>query len=174
MQSIWDVVAHWTYSEVVGANKSDHYNGRPGVEALRAKRTDGIPFAELSAKERTTLAQLWVQVRGSMILYLDGLTRFRKIDLTRRELGELYVFPAASHDLIGKLETFAKFMDLPRNDTGDCRGETRTYRECADPLTLGHSQDKQVLIDGYHRAVSFWRHAPKTAVIAAYAPVDGK
>jgi hypothetical protein len=38
------------------------------------------------------------------------------------------------------------------------------------PLTVGRLENNPVLLDGYHRAASFWRSAPKNASISAYVP----
>jgi hypothetical protein len=38
------------------------------------------------------------------------------------------------------------------------------------PLTVGRLENNPVLLDGYHRAASFWRSAPENASISAYVP----
>ncbi len=38
------------------------------------------------------------------------------------------------------------------------------------PLTVGRLENNLVLLDGYHRAASFWRSAPENASISAYVP----
>jgi hypothetical protein len=168
---IQDVLARWAYSEIVGARTSNKYDGSPGIDALRAKRNAGTLFVGLSALEREMLTQGWTDVRQFMLRFMNDVAGFRLIDLTKGQLKQLFVFPEVSHDLNRRFETFETFMILPRTDMGDPRGETRPYQVCADPLTIGRHCKKKVLIDGYHRAVSFWKSAPEGAVIAAYDPV---
>ena len=47
---------------------------------------------------------------------------------------------------------------------------TGGYRPSADPLTLGRLHSGLVLLDGYHRAASFWKFAPPNAFISVYVP----
>jgi hypothetical protein len=40
-----------------------------------------------------------------------------------------------------------------------------------DPMTVGHYSGLPALLDGYHRAVRFWRTEVPAATLAVYVPV---
>lgn len=169
--AIQEVLARWAYSEIVGANASHCYDGGPGIEALRAKHSGGVTFTELSSVDQHNLAGMCAQVRSGMMRYMDGVTAYRVVDLARQQLAGLFVPRMISNDIKEAFVTFETFMSLPRADVGDPRGETRPHRANAEPLTIGFYCGQRMLLDGYHRAVSFWKSAPGGAVIAAYDPV---
>jgi hypothetical protein len=170
MLTVQCVVARWAYSEIIGATSSIHYTGTPDIEHLRAKRSSGALFADLSATERDSLVRSWRTVRGNLLAYLRFVTHFHEVELTRNQLGALWVFPMASADLCGQFATFEAYMTVSRTDMGDARVETRPYDARGGPLIIGRHTSKYVLIDGYHRAVSFWKSAPTNAAIPAYMP----
>jgi len=171
METLQNVLARWAYSEIGDANRSSNYDGLRGIEVLRAKRANKVSFPDLLSEDHDALGAMWTFVRGTLFKYVYTVASFKQIKLTREQLANILVFPEASHDLKGEFATFQIFMNLPRTDMGDCRGESLPYDNQAEALTFGHHDGQQVLIDGYHRAVSFWKFAPEGAVIAAYDPV---
>jgi len=61
---------------------------------------------------------------------------------------------------------------LPRHDARNVVLHPDGYQNPVDPLTVGRIFGTLVLLDGYHRAASFWMFAEPDAVIAAYVPTQ--
>jgi hypothetical protein len=52
----------------------------------------------------------------------------------------------------------------------DARNVTGDYRPAAEAISIGRFGQHLVLLDGYHRAASFWKFASADASITAYRP----
>ena len=66
--------------------------------------------------------------------------------------------------------SFAEYICKPYPDENDPRVAEPTlggYKAPGDPLTVGR---QSLLLDAYHRAVSFWWFAGPGATIEAYVP----
>ena len=70
--------------------------------------------------------------------------------------------------------SFEEFLSTTADSPRDARNvlpPAEGYRAPSDALTVGAFFDSPILLDGYHRAVSFWRFADPDAVIDAYLPL---
>lgn len=166
-----DVLAQWGYSELTGSPASRHY---ADLIELIAKRKNGVDFGGLSEVERYALALRSGQVRTALLLYLVGADRFRKVELSKRDLNEIWVAPnvwwPASE---GRLVPFAEYLKTTHSDSTDARNVEPPeggYRPPTDLLTIGRWFDHPVLIDGYHRVARFIRFGPDAATLWAYWP----
>jgi hypothetical protein len=166
--TLMDVQARWGYSETVNSNFSALYDTQPFIDALRAKRQSGVPFKDLTAEDRYWLAFVCWSIRPNLMIFMAGIDRFREEQLSKTALAALIVPPMVSN--IPKLMPFTEYIQTPCSEPGDARNVTGGYRPSADPLTLGRLHTGLVLLDGYHRAASFWRFAPENAFISAYVP----
>ena len=70
--SIRDVMARWTYTEIVDGHSSHRYSIDPGVEAIKGKKSVGISFDQLSDAERAILFAEWSRVRRFFAQFLQG------------------------------------------------------------------------------------------------------
>jgi hypothetical protein len=173
-----DVLARWAYSEILGARASPCYNGLPGVAELRGRRENGVPFSALTATERDQLVSGWNIVRGaaSLGIHLFGIDQFREKRLIKSQIAPLLVPTGVSGLAMMPFERFIETPPPPAADdprADDPRNERRIYTNVSDdPITVGRCTDGNVLVDGYHRAVSFWRTAPDGSFILGYMPAD--
>jgi hypothetical protein len=168
MLSLIDVLARWAYSEILDARSSPYYNNLPGVAELRAKRRTGVPFKALPSSDRHQLASNCACVRGGLWMFLTDVEHFREERLTKSQIAPFLV-PSNVSGL--PMMRFDDFMDTPSSGPDDPRSEAAAYTKVPDdPLTLGRSGDDYVLLDGYHRAASFWRSAPHDVFILGYMP----
>src|SRR6516165_5232886 len=83
-----DVLARWAYSEA-----ESRYDHLQGMKALRARRSGGVSFDDLSDDDRDYLATACAQVRGPLMKYFGASDSFRLTALTRDRLGALRVPP---------------------------------------------------------------------------------
>jgi hypothetical protein len=172
--SLFEVLAHWGYSEILGAIQAEKYGG-PAIDALREKRREGVDFAELTLQERYALASQCALVRSPLLPYFVGIERFDLATITRFQLGHLSVPPNVSQQSNGVLCPFSFYINTPTNEVGDARFVTappQAYVAPDDPLTIGYINGLYVLIDGYHRAATFWRFGIQagTETLSTYRP----
>jgi hypothetical protein len=175
-----DVRARWAYSELTSPSFSRFYNG-PGVEELKEKARQSLPFGTLTVGERNLLALQFNAVRGPYFNpFLEGVATFRLVQWTRDQLGGAAVIPFFLPELglptrLGK--TFKEWIEAtPTKPLED--GHPRyaaniggSHFNQNDPVTVGQrSGFPLVLLDGYHRAVRFWNTTDPGARLAAYVP----
>jgi hypothetical protein len=171
--SLQDVQARWAYGEIIDSNFSACYDNpfcQNQLDALRTKRQSGVGFAELTAEERQCLAFMCRCVRTSLLTFVAPVDQFREILLSKTDLATLLV-PRRVSNL--PVMAFALYIDTPCSEPGDARNvfpKPDGYHAPADPLTVGRFSNKLVLLDGYHRAASFWKFAPEGSSISAYTP----
>ena len=171
--SLQDVQARWAYGEIIDSNFSACYDNpfcQNQLDALRNKRRSGVGFAELTVEDRQCLAFMCRCVRTGLLTFVARLDHFREIPLSKTDLATLLV-PRAVSNL--PVMPFMLYIDRPCSEQGDARNASLTpggYHAPADPLTVGRFSNKLVLIDGYHRAASFWKFAPEGSSIWAYIP----
>jgi hypothetical protein len=169
-----DVQARWAYSEIVDSNFSTLYDDPSGhssrIDALRRKRRSSFPFESLAPEERYLLALMCSSVRRNMMIFMTGVDRLREVRLNKTPLADLSVPPIVSGSR--RFMPFKDYIETPCLEPGDARNVTDGYRPSSDPLTVGRLFDTLVLLDGYHRAASFWKFAPANASISAYVPTS--
>jgi hypothetical protein len=172
--ALLEVQARWAYGEVTDGTLSHTYDGLPWIGALRQKRTDGVEFSNLPEEDRYALALACAFVRPNLMIFFTGVEQFREVSLNRAALGNVLVPPMVSPDLNGQFLNFDAFVALPPPaDPGDARnvdGNPANYQAPSDPLTIGRYFNRLVLVDGFHRAVRFWRAAPGNATIRCFVP----
>jgi hypothetical protein len=170
--SVIEVQAQWAYSEIVGGTLASNYNNVAGIVALRARRQANVPFASLSQAEVQALAMACMTVRPNMMIFFQSVQSFHLQQLDKVAIGQLWVPPMA----IGVLQCwpFSYYVTTQHSSPQDARNVActpATYVPPPEPITVGISPPQQhVLIDGYHRAVAFYRCGPATGSIPAYIP----
>jgi len=172
--SLQEVLARWAYSQISDANLSQDYDRVPLYRAqlddLRNKRGSGVTFNDLDLADRYWLSFMCSCVRPNLMIFMTGIEQFDEADLDRPGLANVLV-PAMVH---GQREAFflpfVDYIQTSSPDEKDARNVTGDYRPVADAISIGRFGQQLVLLDGYHRAVSFWRFAPIGASIPAYRP----
>ena len=171
--SLQDVQARWAYGEIIDPNFSAYYDNpfcQTQLDALRNKRRSGVGFVELTAEDRQCLAFMCRCVRTSLLTFVARVEQFRERPLSKTDLAILLV-PRVVSNL--PVMPFTLYIDTPCSEPGDARNVAANpgdYQAPADPLTVGRFSNKLVLLDGYHRAASFWKFAPEGSSISAYIP----
>jgi hypothetical protein len=162
--TLTDVQARWGYSEIDNSN----YDNQPKdqLDALRAKRRSDVPFKDLTAEDRYWLAFMCSCVRRNLMFFMAGIDRFREEQLNKTALGALIVPPMVSN--FPEFMAFTQYIETPCSAPGDARNVTGGYRPSTEPLTVGRLYNTPILLDGYHRAASFWKFAPADASVSVY------
>ena len=168
--SLSHVQALWSYSEIAGSNFAHLYDHARDIKSLRAKRREGVAFIELTPEERSGLASMCASIRRPLMIFAAGIDRFQKRFLTKPQIAVLVV-PTM---VLGRQEfmSFEAYMHTSVPDPNDARNveSTGEYRSPAHPLTVGRYDEHLILLDGYHRAATFWKFASADARIEAYCP----
>jgi len=105
--------------------------------------------------------------------YVDSVRAFNLAALSRHQLGIVQVPPNVLGTLKYGFPSFEEFMKIPAADERDSRNvacDPADYRSPSDPLTIGQFGAQHVLVDGYHRAVTFWKCGATADTIIAYVP----
>jgi hypothetical protein len=175
--TLMDVQARWGYSEIVDSNHSDLYDKQPfaplykdQLAAVRAKHRSGLLFEELISEDRYWLAFMCSSLRTNLMVFVTGVECFRETHLNKTIIAALVV-PSMVSNL--PFMSFRDYIRTPCSDPKDARNvvpSVGSYRPPADPLTVGRLDNTTILLDGYHRAASFWKFAPENASISAYVP----
>jgi hypothetical protein len=170
--SLFDVQAHWGWTELTGTHSEWHGNSS-NIEELRRRRKDGTSFKELSAEDRYLLAFRCAGLRMLLMTFMIGIQEFDLIQLDRSALGRLWVPPNVWRDSLGTWRQFSRYINTSTEEEKDARKlviDREEYQPPHDPIIVGRSFDWPVMIDGYHRAVLFWKFAPTNGTIPAYFP----
>ena len=170
--SLFDVQAHWGWTEISGTH-SEWYRDSSNIEEMRRKRKDGTSFNELSADEKYLLAFRCAGLRMLLMTFMTGIREFDLIQLDRSTLGKLWVPPNVWRDSLGTWHQFSRYINTPTEEEKDARKlviDPDAYQPPQDPIIIGRSFDWPVMIDGYHRAALFWKFAPANGAIPAYFP----
>lgn len=171
-----EVLARWAYSEINDGTLAGGYDRMDGVNALRERHRSGISIEELSDGERYCLAYMCICARPvPWFYYMSPIRSFRVCLVGKAELAEFFVMPQVAYEeLKGQKEPFKVFVGRPRPPSPkDCRNveqPTNGYRDPETPLVLGVCGGEPILIDGYHRAVMFWKWALEDQKIAVFVP----
>jgi hypothetical protein len=175
MPTLSEVQARWAYSEVTDGAQRHTYDGLPWIGPLRERRRDGVPFANLLQVDRYALALACVSVRPNLMIFAAGVAQFQEVNLSRAQLGNVLVPQMVRGDQVAGMVSFSEYIILPApGNIADARyvdDNAANYHPASDPLTLGRFFEHPVLLDGYHRAVLFWRAAPEYAVIRCWQPL---
>jgi hypothetical protein len=180
-----DVYAQWAYSELNSLEQGALY---VGVDDLRTKAADNVPFTELSPQERAFLLRQWREVRafdGSIFAAeLANVKTFQLEYWTKAQLGSAYILQhflqwlAPDHKF---LETTLKdWIEAEPSDVLSAHHPLRTPSTGVSftqeaPVTaarLPQLVDRFLLLDGYHRAAHFWKMAGPASEIAVFVPVQ--
>src|SRR4030095_13988504 len=157
-----EVRARWAYSELL----SDRPYNDPSVQELKKKALERVPFEDLN------------RVRGvpTFIHGFAGITSFQLADWSREQLAASYVIPYFAHE-VGAQEpiTFEQWIEaepIRSLEPGHARYATSGAPRSAqgEPLLVGRLAGLPTLLDGYHRAVRFWKRAAPTATLLLYVP----
>jgi hypothetical protein len=172
------VCARWAYSELLSAQP---YYGSE-LKPLREKLAQGVPFDELDSVERALLIRKWRQVRGdpAVIRRLRGVAAFQRSAWTREQLGAAYVMTyfaqqVSRNPLVDRV-TFKRWIDAepiglppPGHARYAAEGPAPSIIDRAG--TVGRWGGRIYLLDGYRRAVRFWKTQPSDATFEVYVPL---
>jgi hypothetical protein len=172
------VCARWAYSELLSAHP---YHGSE-LKPLREKLARGVPFDELEMVERALLLRKWREVRGvpAYTKRLQGIAAFQLTAWTREHLGAVYVMTSfaqqVSRNPLVERVTFRLWIETEpfnRPPQGNARyaAEGLTPAITDPAATVGRWAGRTYLLDGYHRAVRFWKTQPSDATFGVYVPL---
>jgi hypothetical protein len=139
-----------------------------------------VPFDELGKAEHYLLIDQFDRVRGNYFnRYIIGIPNFKPVLWSRDDLAAVYVIPYFVRD-VASIEhlkvTFKQWIEAdPVRPLHQDHARYAAYAVAPltrdDPMTVGHYSGLPVLLDGYHRAVRFWRTSAPAATLAVYVPV---
>jgi len=186
------VLAQWAYSELNSPEQGKHYVGVDGLKALEARH---VLFADLTQQEHARLFEQWYEVRGRGTIFADALAGVEKFQLkqwTKAQLGAAYIISLFLQSLgpecvYGKIR-FKDWIEaephgqLPSTHPLRMDATATPFRQ-RHPMTVGPFvfrlgariitvKDRLMLLDGYHRAVCFWKMADPNATLAVYVPIE--
>jgi hypothetical protein len=164
-----DVQARWSYSEIIDSSASHHYDHGHGIAELRAKRATSVPFDQLSEAERHKLAFQNACVRRNLLVYLNGTGPFDIAEINREALAKLLV-PPNVWESAGRFEQYMATTSEEPNDARNVALKQQSYKAPIDPVTIGHTNQYPLLIDGFHRAALLWKFGPAGGKLFAYMP----
>jgi hypothetical protein len=172
------VRARWAYSELLSWGHGHLYQG-PGVQDLKEKLALKVPFDELGKAEHYLLIDQFDRVRGTYFnRYIIGIPNFKPVLWSRDDLAAVHVIPYFVRD-VSSLEhlkvTFKQWIEAdPVRPLHQDHARYAAYALAPatrdDPMTVGYYSGLPVLLDGYHRAVRFWRTSVPAATLAVYVP----
>lgn len=171
------VRARWAYSELL----SGRPYGGPGIRELKRKALGHVAFEDLSREEHDKLEQAWYRVRGvrTFINAFAGIAAFDCVHWSKEQLGAVYVIKFFGQEVVDHsvAATFKQWIEAEPSgsiEPGHARhaasGAAPSTR--VEPVTVGRLSGLLTLIDGYHRAVRFWKTSEPTAKLAVYVPAE--
>src|SRR5512144_792788 len=93
------VRARWAYSELLSWGHGHLYQG-PGVQDLKEKLAQRVPFDELGKAEHYLLIDQFDRVRGKYFnRYIIGIPHFNPVLWSKDELAAVYVLPYFVRDV---------------------------------------------------------------------------
>jgi hypothetical protein len=158
------VRARWAYSELSSPRQGHRYTG-PELQELRAKSASRAPFDELAQDEIRLLAREFTACRGKEFnVYLERFDFFKLVHWTKYELGIVSILPCFFKEHLRGISTFGQLAEseLAADSAG---GGIFTQDH---PVIVSRLLDGQrmMLIDGYHRALSYWHNPDGASKIA--------
>jgi hypothetical protein len=172
------VCARSAYSELLSVQP---YHGSE-LHPLRMKLASGVPFDQLDPVERAILLRKWREVRGvpAFTKRLRGVASFELQDWSREQLGATYVLTffaqqVSRNPLVDRV-TFQRWIETEpahRSPPGHARyAADAPLPAVVDPAgTAGRWGGRTYLLDGYRRAVRFWKTQPTGAAFRVYVPL---
>jgi hypothetical protein len=175
------VCARWAYSELLS---NQPYHGSE-LKPLREKQALGVPFDQLDAVERTLLLRKWREVRGvpAFTKRLQGIAAFERKTWTKEQLGAAYVLTffaqQVSRNPLLERVTFKHWIETEpfhHPPPGHARyAADGPAPAVIDPAaTVGRWGGRTYLLDGYQRAVRFWKTQPSGAAFGVYVPLPDR
>jgi hypothetical protein len=171
--SVAHVQARWAYSELLSPSHGHYYNG-PGIQELKEKSAQSVPFDTLGGDEFNLLVRKFNKVRGGYFnRYFIGITAFELEHWTKDQLGAVYVIPYFLPRVGVKPATFKHWVEakphgpLPEHHSADSTGSSLMQDH---PVTVGRDAGTMFLLDGYHRAIRFWSSNDPAFTLAVFAP----
>lgn len=173
------VCASWAYSELL----SDQPYFGSELRQLREKLSRGVPFEELDRAEYALLIHKWHQVRGdpAVLKRLQGVRAFQRSTWTKDQLGAAYVMTCFAQQVspnpLKERVTFKTWIETEPISRPP-QEHARYAAEGAAPAisyragTVGRWAGSIHLLDGYRRAVRFWKTQPSHARFEIYLPSD--
>ena len=139
-------------------------------------------FDEVDIVERSLLLRKWREVRGvpACIKRLQGVVAFQLTAWTKEELGSAYVMTyfaqQVSRNPLADRVTFRRWIETEpfiRPPQGHARyGADEPTPAIVDPVaTVGRWGGRTYLLDGYRRAVRFWKTQSSDATFGVYVPL---
>jgi hypothetical protein len=175
------VCARWAYSELL--SNQPYYGSE--LKPLREKLARGVSFDDLDALERALLLRKWREVRGvpAFIKRLRGIAAFQLEAWTKEQLGATHVITyfakdVSSNPLVDRV-TFKRWIETEPL----CRSPLAHARHAADgpvpaivdpTATAGRWGGRTYLLDGYRRAVRFWKTQPSNVTFGVYVPLPDR
>ena len=173
------VLAQWAYSELNSPEQGERYGGF-GIPELRQKQASHVRFNELDPSERELLIKAWHKVRGVFASALYDVPAFQLTRGTKDDLGPVYILghfyewlepayksrPVTFKEWV-EVDPYAELSEHhPLREAG---GSTFTQD---NPVAVGPLKGRMTLLDGYHRAVRFWRTTD--AELFVYVPYGSR
>ena len=187
------VLARWAYSELLSPTQGERYKPHINPDLL-ANAQHQTPFDQLSCEDRSQLRNAWGQVRGAQIFNqaLNGFEQFGLTEWTRNELAASYVIPMFAGEVGDPYApcTFEHWIETPHigelhehHARDALPSDFRANHEPAFAVRIslatalgangqagGYAVKSLMLLDGYHRAVSLWRHDAAGDRLRIYVP----
>ena len=172
------VCARWAYSELL----SDQPYFGSELNSLREKLARGVPFEELDTVEHALLVRKWHEVRGdpAVLRRLRGVAAFQRSTWTKEQLGAAYVMTyfaqqVSPNPLVERV-TFERWIEgepISRPPQGHARyaAEGPAPAIIDRAATVGRWAGRIYLLDGYRRAVRFWKTQPSDAIFEVHVPL---
>jgi hypothetical protein len=179
------VRAQWAYSELYSTEQGQKYSGS-GIPELKTKLALGVPFDQLDQAEHELLLKAWFKVRGGpgsiFAAALSDVSAFQPTAWTKSDLGQVCIIghfyqwlpPTSQSSTVTfeewvETEPYGELSEYhPLREPTNARPFKQHY-----PVTIGPLQGATRLLDGYHRAVRFWRQEESAAALAVYVPLTG-
>jgi hypothetical protein len=147
------VKARWAYSELLSSSFGHLYGG---VEELKEKAGQNVPFERLEPEEIGVLVFMFNGVRGGYFnRYFTGADKFSLAHWNKAELGAVCVIPNFLAEFGLEIMTFREWAetppthDLSKNDPRQELSNSAPFVQ-EHPVTLGRYQERTVLLDGLH------------------------
>jgi hypothetical protein len=123
--SLSDVLGQWGYSEITSPNTRHHYDNRPGIDVLRARRQGGLAYEDLSQMSDTISPCKAGRSENALLVFTIGADVFDLIELDRPMIAKLIVPPNVCHpDSNGQFVPFEHFMTTSAVSANDSRNVT--------------------------------------------------
>jgi hypothetical protein len=146
---------------------------------LKRKALKHVAFDDLSGEERDQLEQAWYRVRGvpTFINAFAGIATFELVRWSKEQLGPVHVIKFFAQE-VGNHSvpmTFALWIEtepLRSIEPGHARHPASGAAPftAVEPVTVGRLSGLLTLVDGYHRAVRFWKTGAATDKLSVYVP----